>query len=85
MILILHILVALSSLAFATYLLFAPSTAGFRVNYALIGTTLASGTYLTITTKSHLLQTCLTGLLYLGAVATLTVAAKIRFAYAKNK
>lgn len=84
MILVLHILAALGSLAFATYLLFAPSATGFRANYALIGATLVSGTYLTVT-KSHLLQTCLTGLLYLGAVMTLTIAAKVRFAYAKHK
>ena len=68
MIVLLHVLIALGSIAFTTYLYFRPSKGRFYASYGLIGATLASGTYLVISTHAPLLSACMTGLLYLGVV-----------------
>jgi multisubunit Na+/H+ antiporter MnhE subunit len=66
---LIHILVALSSVAFTTYLFFSPTQKKFYVSYGLIAATLISGTILVLGTHSNILRTCLTGLFYLGAVS----------------
>ena len=68
MILITHIFVAIAGIAQASYLLIAPSKTGLRASYTLLGLTLASGTFLIVTTGTHILQGCLMGLLYTGFV-----------------
>lgn len=67
--LILHIIIALTSLAQTSYMLVAPNKTGLRVSYALMGLTLASGTYLILSTGTHMLEACLMGILYTGFVA----------------
>ncbi len=69
MIVLLHVLIALSSVAYTTYLYFRPSKSKFYAAYGLIGATLASGTYLVVSTHSPLLSSCVTGLVYLGIVS----------------
>jgi hypothetical protein len=66
MILLTHIIIALSSLAFTTYLYFKPSSGKFYISYGLIGATIVSGTYLVISTRAPLVSSCITGLIYLG-------------------
>jgi hypothetical protein len=73
-ILVSHILIALTSLALTTLVYLRPSRAGIKSAYGLVGLTLASGFYLTWMTPGHLLQSCLTGLVYLGLVMTGVVA-----------
>lgn len=68
MIVLLHVLIALSSIAFTTYLYLRPSKRKFYASYGLIAATLASGTYLVASTHSPLLSSCMTGLIYLGVV-----------------
>lgn len=75
MIILLHILIALSSIAWTTHLYFAPTKRKFYAAYGLIGATLASGTYLVVSTRSPLLSSCVTGLFYLGIVLTGVFAA----------
>jgi len=82
MILIIHVLSALVSLAYTTYLFFRPSQRAFYVNYVLIATTLLSGTYLIWQTHTALLQACTTGLLYVGMVFGGTLVARRKFARA---
>lgn len=78
MILITHILIALSSVAFATYLLFKPSQSKLIASYSLIAATLASGVYLTVLHPAHLAQTCLSGLAYISIVSIATIFARRR-------
>ena len=78
MILLAHILIALSSFAYTTYLLVRPSHAKFRVNYALIALTLGSGAYLVVSTGAPMLQACVSGLAYVLIVAAGTVLAHVR-------
>jgi hypothetical protein len=78
MIVLLHVLIALSSIAFTTYLYFRPSKGKFYASYGLIAATLASGTYLVVSSHSPLLSSCVTGLFYLGIVGVGVTAAYYR-------
>jgi hypothetical protein len=66
MILIAHIVIALSSMAMTTVLAFWPSERKLKLSAAGIALTLATGTYLVISTHSPLLSSCITGLMYLA-------------------
>jgi hypothetical protein len=78
MLILIHVLVALSSITHATYLIVRPSKRGLSANYVLVALTLFSGTYLVISTHAHLLQACTTGILYLSAVMGCQVFAHTR-------
>lgn len=82
MIVLLHVILAFTSVAFTTYLYFRPSKAKFYGAYGLIAATLASGTWLVISTHSPLVSSCVTGLIYLGFVVSLAVAASKRLSTA---
>ncbi len=74
MILLIHIVIALSSIGLTTALAFWPSQTKLRLSAGMITLTLASGTYLVISTHSPLLSSCMTGLAYLAiALAGVTV------------
>ena len=53
-----------------TILAFFPSRAKLYASYALIGLTLATGTFLVISLHSPILKTCMTGLAYLALVSS---------------
>lgn len=78
MVVLLHVIIALSSVCFATYLFFKPSKKNFYINYSLIALTFISGIYLVIATHSPLLQSCISGLVYLGVVSFATAAAQYK-------
>jgi len=80
MIVLLHILIAVTSVAYATWLYFSPSPAKLRVAYGLVATTVASGVYLVVAAPSHLAQACVTGLVYLGIVSAAILAARHKLA-----
>lgn len=75
-----HITVALSSVAYSTYLLVAPSKTRFRVSYSLVALTLASGTYLTLSHPSHMVQSCISGVIYICFVLAAIIFARQKFA-----
>ena len=81
-VLLLHIIIALSSVAYTTYLFFAPSQTKFYVSYGLVALTIASGTYLVVSTSTPILKVCTTGLIYIAVVSIGIVAAHRRFARA---
>lgn len=68
MMLPLHVLVALASVGYTTYLIVAPAKSKLRVSYVLVALTLASGTYLVWHNPAHMVQACATGLLYVGLI-----------------
>lgn len=78
--LLLHILIALSSVIFTAYTSFTPSKAKLQKAYALVGLTLATGTYLIATKPVHMVQTCITGLVYIGLVTVGLIYARQRLA-----
>jgi hypothetical protein len=80
MALLLHILIALSSIAFTTYVFFSPSKPKLNASYALVAATIASGTYLVFANPAHMLQSCVSGLIYLGIVTVGIVSARAKLA-----
>jgi hypothetical protein len=69
MILLIHILAALTSLLVCGTAYLRPSRRLLNASYGLVGLTLASGTYMAVHGPAHILSVCLSGLLYLGAVS----------------
>ena len=75
MMLLTHIVIALASVAFSTYLFARPTHANFRVSYGLVGLTIASGTYLVVLQPAHLVHACTSGLVYIALVLVAIAAA----------
>lgn len=76
MILILHIIIALTSIAYTTFTYFTPSKNRLRTSWSLVVLTITSGTWLVISTHSALVQSCTTGLVYLAVISTGIIAAQ---------
>lgn len=85
MILLTHIFIALLSIIVATAALVAPSKNIITGAYALVAGTLISGTYLVASTSGHLLQACVSGLLYITVVSVLIIAAQKKLSAIKIK
>ena len=68
MIVLVHVLIAVSSIITTSVLAIFPSRRKLYTSYSLIAATLASGTYLVISTHQPILKSCITGLVYLGIV-----------------
>lgn len=82
MITFLHVLVALTSIAYTTFTFITPSAGRLRASYVFVGLTLASGSYLVVTTPAQMLHACLMGLVYIGLVSIGIAGAYIRLAAA---
>lgn len=80
MILVLHILIALGSVAYVSYMFFAPSKPKLAVSYSLVVMTLTSGSFLVLLQPAHMAQACVSGLAYTSFVLIAIVAAKRRLA-----
>jgi len=68
MILLFHIFCACVGMLFTAITYVRPSMHKLHISYALAASTLASGTYLTIMTPSHLVEACILGLTYFAIV-----------------
>ena len=78
MIILIHVIIALTSIIIASFVFLQPTLRKLLVSYGFILGTIVSGTYLLITVPSHILQSCLTGLTYLTIVSIATIAAHVR-------
>lgn len=76
MIVLIHVLAALGSITYTTYLIFSPSAFKLRIAYGFMAGTLLSGSYLAIAGSSSLLRTCITGLVYISLVSVGLVLAQ---------
>lgn len=85
MILLLHIVVALASIGYATLTFFTPSKAKLQASYGLVALTLASGTFLVASSGSHILEACTVGLVYIAGVSLALVAANNKLAVATRR
>ena len=83
MIVLLHVLIALSSMAYTGYVYLSPSKAKLNASYGLVAATIGSGTYLVWTTHAPMLEACVTGLVYLGIVLVGIAAAHHKLATEK--
>jgi hypothetical protein len=78
MLILIHVIIAITSIIIASIGLFSPSLRKLAVSYGLVLATIATGTILLISTPSHILQGCLTGLGYLTIASLLTIATHVR-------
>jgi hypothetical protein len=84
MILPLHITIALLSVIYTAYVYFAPSKRKLRVSYTLVALTVASGTWLVVANPAHMVQSCITGLTYLGVIFFGIALARHKLADSEN-
>lgn len=78
MIILIHVIVALLSIAMATFVAFRPTNRRLIGHYVLVGSTIGTGAYLVIRDNAQLITACRAGLVYVGVAAVLTVIATIR-------
>jgi len=83
MVIVLHVLIAVLSLAHTTYVFFKPSPAHFRATYSLVALTILSGIYLIASKPGHMVEACTTGLTYLVLVSFGIGCAHIKLAHGK--
>lgn len=74
-----HIIIAISGLVAAAAALFTLSEKTIRLSYLLTAGTIATGTIL-VFSSGNILKSCLAGLFYLSAVLVMTSIAKYRLA-----
>jgi hypothetical protein len=78
MILLAHILLAVTSLGYTGYLYLNPTKVKFYTTYVLTTVTLFSGFYLVLNKPGHIVKTCFTGLAYLTFISAGVFAAKYK-------
>jgi len=78
MFILIHVVIAFTSIIIASVALFQPSIKKLIVSYGFILATGATGTVLLITIPSQILHTCIAGLAYLTVVSIITIAAHVR-------
>ncbi len=66
-------MIALTGVAYATYMYFFPSKTKVDVTYGLMALTIGSGTYLLWSLKTHVLEGCVMGLAYVAGVSALVI------------
>jgi len=84
MLLVSHIIVALLSLATSAVLFFLPSKTKLHLSYAFTSATIVSGTWLVVASGTHILRSCLMGLLIVGICVVAATSAKKRLAIETN-
>ena len=80
MIILIHVLIAISSLVAISCAFMRPTALLLRISYGLIAATLASGTYLVVVMPGHMVQACVTGLAYTAIALVGIVAVRVRLA-----
>lgn len=79
MVLLIHIIIALASIAYTTYLFVAPAQSRFKVSYGLVFLTVLSGSFLVVATPAYIVHACVAGLIYTIAVLAGIIAAQYRY------
>ncbi len=72
MIILIHVIIAVSSIIVSALSFVNPSNAKLKASYVLIGSTLASGTYLVFSAQASLLRTCISGLVFITITSIVT-------------
>jgi len=80
MILLIHIIIAITSVIYTLALYNKPTTLRLRTSYGLLFVTIASGGYLIFANHSRMIETCTVGLLYIIVVSTSIAAARRKLA-----
>lgn len=84
MIILIHVIIAVSSMAIASLAFFHPTIKKLIASYGLIIATVASGTFLLISYPGSILRGCLAGLAYLVVITAATAATHVRLRRAEE-
>lgn len=66
MIIFIHVIIAVASLAATGFSYLSPSKSKLTAAYYLVALTVISGAYLVVSMPAHLVQSCITGLAFIG-------------------
>lgn len=80
MLIVFHVFIAVSGLISAGILYLKPSKLKLFVTYLLTGITIISGTVLIFQNRTHMVEACTLGLIYLGIVLFSLVMARRKLA-----
>lgn len=80
MLLLIHVSLALGAIALSIMAQFVPSNRKLKTSYGLATGTLTSGALLIVLHHADVLRTCLTGIMFFGAVSLLNELARRRLA-----
>lgn len=75
-----HVVIALCGLIWTSYVVLFPTAAKISASYGFVAATLLTGTALVISSGQHILQSCVTGLIYTAVVTTGIAVAQRRLA-----
>lgn len=78
MILIVHIILSLTSIIQAIYIIFSPTKAKLQVGYLLTLSVIISGLIVNVVDNMSIGQVCVRGVIYLGLIVTMLVLAQKR-------
>lgn len=78
--LVIHIIVAILSLIWATVTFMKPTTPKLRISYGFTSAVILSGTLLVMMNHAVILQACTSGLLYLTSSLWLTILTRRKLA-----
>ena len=77
---LIHVVIAISSMILSGAAFLNPSSAKLKTSYILIASTLASGTYLVLSVQASMLRTCVSGLVFLTVSSIVTYFSKEKLA-----
>ena len=83
--LLIHVMIALSAVAYTSYAYFFPTLNKIKISYALVILTTASGGYLIWLNNALMLRACVTGLIFVGVTLTIILGANKKLAKQYNK
>ncbi len=80
MLILIHVILALSALALSAFNNFKPQADRLKASYGLAAGTLTSGILLIVFSHASIIRTCLTGIAFFGIVSVLNETARRRLA-----
>lgn len=84
MIVILHVIIALASIAHITYAYARPTRKQLYTSYGFVSLTFLSGIFLVVSSPSHMIEACTVGLVYLGVMTLGIIATNAKLARIKS-
>ena len=76
MLILAHVIIAITSCIYTSYIHFSPSRKKITASYFFIAATLGTGSYLIMSKPSHMVQSCAMGILYICFVTAVTISAR---------
>ena len=83
MLIVLHVVIALVSCGYTSYVYLSPSKKKLNGVYGLVVATLITGSYLVLAKPSHMVQSCMMGLIYIGFVTAVIFSTRHKLAQSK--